>query len=523
MTLGRAGIIGFRGLDVVTVAAAFVAGLGAFVATSRGPGLSTDSTYYLSAGINLAAGDGLTTLTGTPLVVFAPGLSLLVALGELLGSTPTATMRALAVCTASGTVVLGAVLLRRHVASRTLVGLGTVFVACSTVLLEQNEMAWSEPMFIVACLGFILALENVAREQGAGRWIVVAALAGSVAFMFRYAGLVLVPVGAASIVVSTWRGGWRRAVPRAVVFTVAAGVVPAIWMIRNWRASHTLLGTRYPSVDTPGATVLEFTSVVGSWFVPVATPRWLLLCAAVAVLAVCLAPVVIGRNRPDGSCQPTPRPWSLFPAVAFLVCYGAYMIVVQLTTAIDVLDSRLLSPLFVPLTVIFGVATQRLHTAFATTGRPGVRTAVLSVAVAYLVVQSVVYARHVQISATEGRWYATESWRALVAGSGVDSLPDDAVLYSNDPPGIWAVTGRQPISWSPASRAYRSSVHFELPQDFIDATGCRPTYLAWFDDSPASAYTPDQLRGVMHLTTVSSQPGSSLFHLAPLRGVTAAC
>ena len=69
-----------RSRVVALIAAA--AGLLTIVATSRGPGLSPDSMEYITGGVNLANGSGITGTDGAPITVFPPALSVVAALGE---------------------------------------------------------------------------------------------------------------------------------------------------------------------------------------------------------------------------------------------------------------------------------------------------------------------------------------------------------------------------------------------------------------------------------------------------------
>ena len=119
----------------VTALLAMVPVIATCVSTMQGPGLSPDSVAYLSAGLNLAEGDGLLKYTGGTLTVFPPGLPLLIAIGEICGLEKEWTVRLLNACSFALIVVLSSVLLHSLVANRRLAHGATFFISVSVSLL----------------------------------------------------------------------------------------------------------------------------------------------------------------------------------------------------------------------------------------------------------------------------------------------------------------------------------------------------------------------------------------------------
>jgi len=109
---------------------------------------------------------------------------------------------------------------------------GLAVVAVAPAVLEVNRMLWTEPLFIVASLGFLLALDR-ALTRDDWRWLVVAVALVWTAFMTRYIGIVLAPAGALTLLVLPPTTKVRRRVADAAVFGVASVVVPFIWILRN--------------------------------------------------------------------------------------------------------------------------------------------------------------------------------------------------------------------------------------------------------------------------------------------------
>lgn len=492
----------------ILAAVPFIATL---VSTAQGPGLSPDSVNYLSTGLNLAGGQGLTTYSGETLTVFPPGLPAVIAAGELLGLGADWTVRLLNAVSFSAIVVLGAVLLARHIADLRLIIGATAFIAVSVALLAVSSMAWTEAPFIVVTLAFILLLERTLAEPARWRWVAVCALLVWVAFVLRYAGVSLVAVGGATLLVGLWRGNRVVAVRNAVAFGVLAVVGPLAWMLRNRSIDETLMGPRYPSTDTPAQVGYRIVRTVSEWLAPVPVPGPLLGLIGIGLLGGLVGSIIVVWRR-RGAEQPNPFPVSLLPTAVFGLGYTAYLALAQLTTAFDPINSRLLSPIFIPLVVAVTVAIDRM--AVLTPGRLRRATAVVLIGV--VAVQGASFAIDTVRWGTDGKGFATLKWQESELAAAAAKLPDQASVYSNRSVGLWAATGRAPLLDAPRATAYRSSQETPVPGAFIEAADCGETYLAWFTESAKKAGPPEELTEVVTLTPVSEFDDGTLYRLGPL-------
>ncbi len=150
-------------LLAVRAASAMIAAVATLLATAQGPGLGPDSSNYLSAGLDLARNGTLVTFNGTELTMFPPGLPMLVAGGDLLGLSPSTTVRLLNALAFAAIVLLGSAMLDRHVRSRRLVCCATALIAVSPALLGLYEMALTDGLFATVVVLFVLLLEHVVR------------------------------------------------------------------------------------------------------------------------------------------------------------------------------------------------------------------------------------------------------------------------------------------------------------------------------------------------------------------------
>lgn len=498
----------------LTVLLAIVPVLATLVSTLKGPGLSPDSVTYLSAGLNLADGDGLISFSGETVTVFPPGLPLLIAMGDLVGVGASWTVRLLNAGSFAAIVFLSAVLLHRHVVDRRLAQVATLFVSVSVAVLGVAKMAWTEPLFVVLTLLFLLGLEGALADHNRTRWVAGCSVLVWVSFLVRYAGISLIAIGGATLLLGLWRLGPLVAGRFAFAFAALSAIGPVAWMLRNHVAAGTLMGPRSPSEDTLAGIAGRIALTVGGWLVPVSIPGELLAVLGVGFLVALIGGssfVLWTSQRTEGGRLVV----SLLPVVVFGFVYVVYLIAAQLTTAFDQVNSRLLIPIFVPLVVVVCVVLEQLLNAVSTK----LRRVAVSVLMLAVVLQGVSFVNGAVSGSTTGVGYASSEWKEseLVAVTG--RLPTSAVIYSSTPDGIWAVTRREPVMLSPRLNSYRSSrLVDEIPPAFLRDAACSEAYLAWFDDARTYLRTPEQLSEIATLEPLARTSDGTLYRLGSKDG-----
>jgi hypothetical protein len=497
--------------------------------TRHGPGINVDATVYLSSAHNLAEGNGLRDMTGFHYTIFPPGFPVTVAVGEWLGISAEWTVRLLNAGAFAAAVFLGFVLLRRHVRSTVLVCAATVLMAAGLPLLATAEMAWTEPTFIAICLGLILVLERLGARPTSVPYLMAAVALVWTGFAFRYAGLALVPVAALSVLVGGRGRDLRVAAVSAMTLVALSVIGPAVWMARNHGVDGTYMGIRSPSTDGFWDAADAFFSTLGRWLFPDAAVSIQRLAAVAALLAFAGVSVwwwIAGRQRRRPvPARSTP---SLVPLLAFVGIYSGYLFASQMTIAINAINTRLLAPMYVPLVVLGTLAVER----FAILVPAHARRFVLLIAVLVLALvfvdQSLGFVREARRASREGASYdgfsyGAPSWQSSDLAAAARRVPTDAILYSNDSWGLWAILKRQPLLPVPARTGYRSDTKLAVPEYFIRAVECTPSYFAAFDRGQSFLYTPEELRQFVDLVVVSAHPDGTLYRFGPRSPSSTSC
>jgi hypothetical protein len=315
-----------------------------------GLSLTPDSLAYLFAARTWAQSGVYHSLIdppGTPMTVFPPLFPTLIGLGLRVTGSAEASAIVLAVaCVAMASAATYA-LLRRIPLSPAASLLAALAVFLHPDLQPVFWCVWSEAVYIVLILAFLLLTLRIGPANVmpmAGALGVVVGLA----FLTRYAALSMLP----PLVIALWVRpgvGRRRRLAATMLALGVAGTIGAPWLARNHAVDGTWFGPRMPTDDTLGFAAIRVLAAIGHVLVPVdaiALPHSL-----VGLAALGLAGVLVLAARASGPA--TVR--RVLPAAALVAGHTALAVYAQVSTAIDPIDVRLLSPAAVP--ALFVVAT----------------------------------------------------------------------------------------------------------------------------------------------------------------------
>jgi hypothetical protein len=505
------GISAHRHLWVIfplwVVVAAVASAVLALVSTVRYIALSPDSTVYLSAGLNLADKGALRSWKAVPLTLYGPGLPGLIAFGHIAGLSAETASRLINIASFPAVVLLTYVLARRHLRMTSAITFVTILVAFSPVFLSIFIWAWSEPPFLAVTLAFIVVIETLVVRWSREPWLWAVAIALSwCGFLLRYSGLCLSLAGALAIVVAAPRAVRSRTrLVRAGLFMAGALVIPAAWMVRNYSTDGTLLGPRPSGVDSPALAVKSSLRIVGGWFLPhppiLVPPRSSVETGVALLIGLCLILVwfLRGARRRLGAIL-----------VIWTLIFAAVIVASDATSAVDVPNNRLLSPIYVPMLILVLLGLETLILDLRAPYAPRVVPCLLGAAVLGIGVG--------QLDRT-GRLLQSQiqAQRARYPGSAlrvrVQSL-DGRWLFASDPYRAWLATRYGRLAFSPRTKLYRSN---DKPHDlrfFRAALGCGPTYFLWF---PEDRLASSPVRRYAGLVELARSAGVRLYRLIPKR------
>ena len=510
-------LLDFRALTVVQralmVGLALTGAALVYGSTYRhGAGLSADSADYVCAARQIMSGAGVVTMVGGEPLVSQPPLypATMALVGWVVGQDPLLIARALNAALFGASICLGGTLALRLLSKRPwLALLGTAAIAFSPSLFDASVMALSESLFTVLTL---VGLLFMARYLDDPTWasLLLLSLAVALACLTQYIGVVLIFWGLLAIAVLGPRI-YREKAQQLVVFALCSALPLSVWLLRNLAVSGTLFGPRAASTLTFSQNMALAFGVLFRWYVPPGVD----LHRSVLLLMGGVVGFFAGLSWKDG------RRWShasvvrLAPVALFVALYLGFLTMTSTATAYERIGPRLVSPVYVPLTLLLFVAVDTITSPRQAFGRPAIVKALVTAgaAVWLLYPLSVTLASAATV-AESGREYASVSWRT---SDTIQELLrrrlelDPCAVYTNGPDVAYLLAGAE-ARMSP--RRIPQDCNVPLSADDLKGTWPEETAacLIWFDAiERAYLFTPDQLQEIAELTEIVRLKDGTLY------------
>jgi len=438
--------------------------------TSEGAGLTSPYSHELTG---LSPSEAVAGIGRQPITAWPPLYPVALAAGSPVSLTIESTARLLNVVgLAAVTALIGALVLRLGGSCGAAVAAGLTFTAgISTVL--TFALAGSEPLYLALQLGALVVAGTLARRVTIARilaFVVLAACASST----RYVGLAVVVTGV--VMVATTSAPLDRARRAgATALTALAGLPTVVWLLRVRSTPGFRSGPAYE--NRLGDLPAQLRSV-GEWFVPPhVLDGWRGPLVAVVVLAAAGAAAYAFLRPAAPADTPDPAPVATVRApgspdrrlAVTLVLHAVLYEVLVLASASSLdhmipLGYRLTLPLAPSLLALLvagiDLLLRRVPTRAWRYGAFGLAAAVSLLVVGIQFQDS--YDRVLSRS-PEGLWSNLPEHAALER---LDQLPDDTVIFTNQPSAIYALTGRPvlalPLQRSPMTGAPNPGFDGEL-------------------------------------------------------------
>ena len=332
----------FKNIDslIAAVAGFFVIQL--YTAYS-GIGVSPDSIMYTSAARSLVDEGALITFNGLPLVdfpVFYP--SFLAAIMFITGVDPFTYGPVLNGVMFALLLYLCGWIMQRFISTSHLYKcLALVAIMLSPALLQIYTYLWSETLFILLSIVFIIAFRKYMVTRSIA-WLLIAGFIAAISTITRYAGVTIIGTGGFILLFDR-----NLEIKKKIVHILNYGLVACSLLVlnlmRNALLTKTMTGPREPSLTPFSENVYYFGTVIAEWlnFSPnlyssVSSPlAWIVLLALIVMLVYQL---IRGKMSAYENI-----------ALTFGLIYGLFIIVSSTFSRYERINPRLLSPMVIPL------------------------------------------------------------------------------------------------------------------------------------------------------------------------------
>jgi len=425
----------------------------------RGPGLTPDGMSYLAAAQTLVRSGSLrepfavwsASDSTAPLADYPAGFSLVLAVPIALGApAPQAARWVEALC--AGAAVGFSSALLGELAGAAGAAFGVALLLLLPALTDVTLLVLSEPLFLLILTGVIA--EMVRRP---GRPALAGLLAGA-GNLVRYAGAFL--VAGVALWSALQPGSWRQRMGCAAVATLPGAALHLYWRAAGIDPGGGLAASAYGGV---GQALREGWNTGLDWLVPGVSGRLALVIGVVLLLLLAVIWWRAFRTASDGIRR------LLLAAALLAVLYCGTVGFARLYVIPDVpFDSRILLPLFFILSMAAAAAA-----GLGGRSRP-VQVITTTVVIGWC---ALAVTRDVRVVVNAQRWglaYETAEWQASPLAEWLRGPGRERALYTNDPAGIWYLTGRP-------SRLLADTLDSDSVRVFRTRFESRPSALVAFD------------------------------------------
>jgi len=467
--------------------------------TSRyGVGTSLDSSAYISAARSLLSGQGYLNPEGEPYTHWPPLFPTLLAVAGLPGIDALVAARLLNALAFGAIIFVSGLLFLRSTTSKAFALVGILAVAASAPVLDVSVMAWSEPVFVLLTVLFILSVARFWRTRSLASLVLVSLIA-ALACLQRYVGVTVILAGCLLIGLGTFGATLAQRLRYVACFCLISAGPIAAWFVRNrvqtgrTAGAHQLDLTAAQGIDqaltavvnivaewfVPGTKSLQtkevyhpYATELAKWFGPGSESLAIRMVGVSVVLLLALLAIVYSRRRCAASNHAVVTPTG--PAVVFTLTYLGFLVAYSTGVSWDPFTYRHLVPIYIPLVLL---VVTGMEGAFGLLGnllaRPTVgRSFGLGLCVLWLLHpldQAWGLVRHCVREGAGG--YSCATWKESPLVDWLRANRSPAHVYSNAPAALYLLTG------IPA----RSTPHWRL--ETLESAGSLPPspgdYIVW--------------------------------------------
>jgi len=439
-----------------------------------GIGISPDSIVYTCASRNFIATGSFTDFTAIPLVAFPLfypfflSIIMFVTQTDIIRLAPVLNGLMFATVIFLSGYIIGKFKYKTNWYKRILLAI----ITFSPSLIEVYTMLWSETLFILLIVVFILFFHRYFRAHNF-RNLIIAAIIAAIAFDTRYAGITLIGTGCLLIFFDKYLG-WRKKKEHILLFG-SVGISLAVFnLIRNMVENGLATGMRQKGI-TPLNKNIEFSGgVLSDWFTIGFKGQIFFEIFAMCIMMLFI--VFFIRNI---------RHWKAYytyenATVVFFIVYVLFIIVSSTISRYETINNRLLAPAFLPALWVFTCQIPKWRARLPHQKLRWIFFA-FSVGIAFVVIESYVAVNRENLSymrETGIPGYTEDSWKKSRIVNYLQTndvyFHKDSTVYSNHSQAVYFFTNHS-VSSLP-ERVYTNDV-----KEFKAES---PIVLIWFNNDP---------------------------------------
>ncbi|MES2428145.1 MAG: hypothetical protein V4560_14295 [Bacteroidota bacterium] len=309
-----------------------------------GVGISPDSIMYASTATNIQAHWSLLTFNGSPLTFFPVFYPFFLGVIQFITRVdPFVAGSVINSCLFASVIFVTGWMMERFIThARIYKILILAAIILSPALLEIYSFLWSETLFILEVMLFILAYHHYMRLHSTFSLLMVVIIA-AVACITRYAGITMVGAGGLMLLLDD-QLTIRRKIKHILILGFGSVSLLVANLFLNSLNTGLSTGKRLPSVTPFSQNLYYAGTVMNDWgALGKFADQFAIPIAAIILLFLIIVLVWKAATGQINSYENI--------VIAFTIVYGLFIILLATFSRFERINSRLLSPMFIPLVI----------------------------------------------------------------------------------------------------------------------------------------------------------------------------
>lgn len=434
-----------------------------------GIGVSPDSIVYTSVARNLHSGKGFIEFSGLPIVqfpVFFPAFLCIVYF--ISGVDPLAAAPFVNGLLFAAVIFYSGLLIDQFsFKSSWYKRFMLIMIVLSPSLLEIYKMIWSETLFILLSIIFLLKWQPYIRTHQPKHLIMVAWIA-AVAVITRYAGITLIFAGCFLLLIDLSLP-IKQKIKHFLLFSFIAVWLLAINLLHNIIILGTTTGNRQKGITPLTANLQYYGTTLSGWLtIPENQLNIAFFIGIITIIGFLI--LLWKRSQYQNNRVSTEN-----ALVCFFLIYAAFIIITSTISRYETINNRLLAPAFIPF--LLG-GTSWFIPILRKYRQKQYLILVLLIVILFILRSFYLDYQQYQYDTTSGiPGYTDDSWNKSETVSFLkkhkEIFKPGLKIFSNASEGVYFFTGFK--SFSLPDRHY--------PKEIKEYSQAKPHYVVWFDQT----------------------------------------
>lgn len=497
-------------------------------ATRYGPAISTDSVAYIYAAEHLIKGDGFIYFGySTPFIQWPPLYPFIIGLFIALG------LDAISAALYLNALVFGLIVffsgywIHKNVSRFIYTIIGTFMILLSMPLYRISKFVWSESLFILLIILFFISMEQYIRTDRK-TYFLLAALFTALACITRYTGVALIITGLASIFCKKKK--FLKKLFEMFLFGAASSMPLLLWVIRNYLVSKTLMGARTESHYSLVENIRFTLTTVVSWLIPgellvrienytgIRINRIFLLALLILIMFIICTGFVYAIKRSIKKYSKVVHidVLSMICPLAFIIIYIINLIISASSVAFDIIDNRLLSPIFVPIVFLFILSVEKITVEQGSRLKKQIYTwGLIGGMIIWISLSTFSVFYDIKNSIKHGAGiFATDKWHNSPTINYMRQSPLNYLVFSNCPDAVYYLT-KVPSRYTPRKNSLPEYGIGNFDKALKDNES---VYIVWFNKNTSdSVYNVKELSQKYNLVRIQEFDDSVIYKVSKCR------